>query len=61
MLKLWAILMRKANAVILAQAAHPEFLGNLERVVTSPAIEMVAIDRLVAVLATIIYDKQFQE
>ncbi|KAG9098566.1 hypothetical protein FRC06_006212 [Ceratobasidium sp. 370] len=59
--RLWAVLMRKANAVVLVQAAQLEFLKSLERVVLSPAIEMVAVDRLLAVLATVIHDKKSQE
>ncbi|KAG8745193.1 hypothetical protein FRC10_008505 [Ceratobasidium sp. 414] len=59
--RLWAILMRKANAVVLVQAAQPEFLKSLERIISSPAVEMVAVDRLLAVLATVIHDKKSQD
>ncbi|KAG8730518.1 hypothetical protein FRC12_020221, partial [Ceratobasidium sp. 428] len=58
--RLWAVLMKKANTVVLVQAAQPEFLKSLERVVSSPAIEMVAVDRLVNVLATVIHDRKHQ-
>ncbi|KAG9121329.1 hypothetical protein FRC07_002743 [Ceratobasidium sp. 392] len=59
--RLWAILMKKANSVVVVQASQPEFLKSLERVISSHAIEMVAIDRLVAVLTTVIHDRQSQD
>ncbi|KAG9073559.1 hypothetical protein FS749_015000, partial [Ceratobasidium sp. UAMH 11750] len=58
--RLWAVLMKKANSVVLVQAAQPEFLKNLERIILSSAVEMVAADRLAAALATIIHDKKAQ-
>ncbi|QRV93843.1 Serine/threonine-protein kinase [Ceratobasidium sp. AG-Ba] len=58
--RLWAILMKRDNPIIVFQCAQPEFLKSLERIIVSPAIEMVAVDRLVAVLATAIHDKWSQ-
>lgn len=56
--RLWAILMKEANKVVLSQSAKPEFLVSLERIIMSSTLEMVAIDRVVAVLATIVHDKR---
>lgn len=50
--------MREASKVVLSQAAKLEFLVDLERIIMSSTLEMVAIDRVVAVIATIIHDKR---
>ena len=50
--------MKDANKVILYQAAKIEFLVDLERIIMSSTLEMVAIDRVVSVLATIVHDKR---
>lgn len=50
--------MKEANKVVLSQSAKPEFLVSLERIIMSSTLEMVAIDRVVAVLATIVHDKR---
>jgi hypothetical protein len=52
--------MKNANSMVFDQVTRPEFLVDLERVINSPCIEMVVIDRLIAVLATAIHDFELQ-
>ncbi|CAE6499584.1 unnamed protein product [Rhizoctonia solani] len=59
--RLWAVLMKRPSSVVYERATQTGFLADLERVICSPCIEMVAADRLIAVLATAIHDFPHQE
>ncbi|KAJ1304674.1 hypothetical protein OPQ81_005813 [Rhizoctonia solani] len=59
--RLWAILMKRPSAALYERVTRSDFLAGLERAICSSHIEMVAADRLIAVLATVIHDFPCQE
>ncbi|KAH7339709.1 kinase-like domain-containing protein [Rhizoctonia solani] len=59
--RLWAMLMKRPSSVLFERVTRPDFLADLERAICSSCIEMVAADRMIAVLTTVIHDFQHQK
>ncbi|CAE6417159.1 unnamed protein product [Rhizoctonia solani] len=59
--RLWAVLMKRSPPVIYESVTRKDFLVDLEQVICSPCTEMVAADRLIAVIATTIHDFPYRE
>ncbi|KAF8678169.1 protein kinase [Rhizoctonia solani] len=59
--RLWAALMKRSTSILYESITRKEFLADLEQVICSPRTELVAADRLIAVLATSIHDFPHQE
>ncbi|CAE6419608.1 unnamed protein product [Rhizoctonia solani] len=59
--RLLAILIKRSTPAIYESVTRKDFLVDLERVIRSSCIEMVAIDRLTAVIATTIHDFPYRE
>ncbi|CAE6454109.1 unnamed protein product [Rhizoctonia solani] len=59
--RLLAILMKRPSSVLYERATRTDFLLELERISCSSHIEMVAADRVIAVLATAIHDFPYQK
>ncbi|CAE6509223.1 unnamed protein product [Rhizoctonia solani] len=59
--RLWTILMKRPSSVLYERVTRTDFLAELERVICSSYIEMVAADRVIAGLATAIHDFPYQK
>ncbi|CAE6414047.1 unnamed protein product [Rhizoctonia solani] len=59
--RLWTILMKRPSSVLYERATRTDFLAELERVICSSHIEMVAADRVITGLATAIHDFPHQK
>ncbi|KAG8687535.1 hypothetical protein FRC11_007066 [Ceratobasidium sp. 423] len=59
--RLLAVLMKKPSSVVYERVTQTGFLADLERVICSSYVEMVAADRLITVLATAIHEFPYQE